>query len=139
MAGLAAPPTLARQCRALLRGAAGPTIPREQPHHLAAAPAAGPGYLDGRIETRRARILLFFSRTNREFDKPMISFLSFIIRLCTILTNQLRKIATGVQIRRDCRFPNAGYLISPAVLPRLKETNKKQVGKLPHNIFIVLT
>jgi len=60
VAGLAAPPTLARQCRALLRGAAGPNIPHEQPHHLAAAPAAGPGYLDGRIETRRARILLSF-------------------------------------------------------------------------------
>ena len=60
VAGLAAPPTLARQCRALLRGAAGPNIPHEQPHHLAAVPAAGPGYLDGRIETRRARILLSF-------------------------------------------------------------------------------
>ena len=60
VAGLAAPPTLARQCRALLRGAAGPNIPHEQPHHLAAAPAVGPGYLDGRIETRRARILLSF-------------------------------------------------------------------------------
>ena len=112
VAGPAAPPTMARQCCALLRGAAGPTIPHEQPHHLAAAPAAGPGYLDGRIETRRARILLsFFSRPNREFDKPMISFSSFI------LTNQLRKIATGVQICWDCRFPNTGYLISPAVLP----------------------
>ena len=139
VAGPAAPPTLARQCRALLRGAARPNI-HKQPHHLAVAPATGPGYLDGRIKTRRARILLsFFSRPNREFDKPVISFSSFIIRLCTILTNQLRKIATGVQIRRDCRFPNAGYLISPAMLSRLKETNKKQFDKLPHNIFIVLT
>ena len=60
VAGLAAPPTLARQCRAMLRDAAGVNIPHEQPHHLAAAPAAGPGYLDGRIETRRARILLIF-------------------------------------------------------------------------------
>ena len=60
VAGLAAPPTMARQCRALLRGAAGPNIPHEQLRHLAAAPAAGPGYLDGRIETRRAHILLSF-------------------------------------------------------------------------------
>ena len=60
VAGLAAPPTLTRQCRALLRGAARPNIPHEQPHHLAAAPAAGSGYLDGRIEMRRVRILLSF-------------------------------------------------------------------------------
>ena len=60
VAGLAASPTLARQCRALLRGAAGPNIPHEQPHHLAAASAVGPGYLDGRIETRRTHILLSF-------------------------------------------------------------------------------
>ena len=58
--GSDAPPTLARQCRTLLRGAAGPNIPHEQLRHLAAAPAAGPGYLDGRIETRRASILLSF-------------------------------------------------------------------------------
>ena len=58
--GLAAPPTLARQCRALLCGAAGPNIPHEQPHHLAAVPTIGPGYLDGRIEIRRIRILLSF-------------------------------------------------------------------------------
>ena len=43
----AAPPTLARQCRALIRGAAGPNIPSEQVHHLAAAPVARPGYLAG--------------------------------------------------------------------------------------------
>ena len=47
--------------------------------------------------------------------------------------------ATGVEIRRDCRFSNTGYLISPTVLSRLKETNKKQVDNLPHNILIVLT
>ena len=63
VAGPAAPPTLAQQCRALLRGAAGPNIPHEQPHHLAATPAAGRGYLDGRIETRRVRILLSFFTT----------------------------------------------------------------------------
>ena len=36
----------------------------------------------------------FFSRPNKEFDKPMIFFPSFIIRLTILLTNRLRKIGS---------------------------------------------
>ena len=54
----------------------------------------------------------FFSRPNREFDKPMI-FLAPYCRIGDDATMDLgfldpsRKTpATGVEIPRDCRFPN---------------------------------
>ena len=49
-----------------------------------------PGWLNQNAS--RLYFVEFFSRPNREFDKPMISFSSFIIRLTTMLTNRLRKI-----------------------------------------------
>ena len=54
----------------------------------------------------------FFSRSNREFDKLMI----FLSLYCTIdggatmdpgfLDPSRKTSATGVEIPRDCRFPN---------------------------------
>ena len=68
VAGPAAPRIMARQWRATDPSA---TVPRRvawrgwtkhtaRAPTPAATPAAGPGYLDGRIETRRASILLSF-------------------------------------------------------------------------------
>ena len=59
VAGPAAPPTLVRQCRALIRGAAGPNKYRGQsrlPEQQARPPRPPPArwYLDGLIGTRRA-------------------------------------------------------------------------------------